>query len=125
MLGRSGALTSADEHDAEARAALDTLLQNIVTSSAIEGERLNVASVRSSLARRLGVEEAEGTTSPRSEGLAELMLDATFKPDTPLDTQRLFQWHRWLFPDADAGLTTLRPGPVSYTHLTLPTKRIV
>lgn len=110
LLGRSGALTSADDQDAEARAALDTLLQNIVTSSAIEGERLNVASVRSSLARRLGVEEAEGVTSPRSEGLAELMLDATFKPDTPLDTKRLFQWHRWLFPDADAGLTTLRPG---------------
>ena len=110
LLGRSGALTSADDQDAEARAALDTLLQNIVTSSAIEGERVNVASVRSSLARRLGVEEPEGATSPRSEGLAELMLDATFKPDTPLDDQRLFQWHRWLFPEADAALTTLRPG---------------
>lgn len=110
LLGRSWALTSADDQDAEARAALDTLLQSIVTSSAIEGERLNVASVRSSLARRLGVEEPEGATSPRAEGLAELMLDATFKPDTPLDTTRLFQWHRWLFPDADAGLTTLRPG---------------
>lgn len=110
LLGRSGALTFADGQDAEARAALDTLLQNIVTSSAIEGERLNVASVRSSLARRLGVEEPEGATSPRSEGLAELMLDATLKPDTPLDADRLFQWHRWLFPDADAALTTLRPG---------------
>ena len=110
LVGRSGALAPADDQDAEARAALDTLLRSIVTSSAIEGERLNVASVRSSLARRLGVEEAEGTTSPRSEGLAELMLDATFKPDSPLDAKRLFQWHRWLFPDADAGLTTLRPG---------------
>lgn len=110
LLGRSGALTHVDNQDAEARAALDTLLQNIVASSAIEGERLNVASVRSSLARRLGVEEPADATSPRSEGLAELMLDATFKPDTPLDTERLFQWHRWLFPDADAALTTLRPG---------------
>lgn len=101
LVGRSLALTPTDDQDADARTALDTLLQSIVTSSAIEGERLNVASVRSSLARRLGVEEPEGVTSPRSEGLAELMLDATLNPDTSLDTERLFQWHRWLFPDAD------------------------
>ncbi|MCG5493569.1 Fic family protein [Ectothiorhodospira variabilis] len=110
LLGRSEALLPADDPEAEARAALDTLLENIVTSSAIEGERLNVASVRSSLARRLGVQEPGGSPSPRSEGLAELMLDATLKPDSPLDAERLFQWHRWLFPDAEASLTTLRPG---------------
>lgn len=110
LLGRAGALTPADDQETEARAALDTLLQNIVASSAIEGERLNVASVRSSLTRRLGVEEPSDSTSPRSEGLAELMLDATLKPDSPLDTERLFQWHRWLFPGADASLATLRPG---------------
>lgn len=110
LLGRSGSLWTADDPETGARSALDTLLQNIVTSSAIEGERLNVASVRSSLARRLGVEEPGGPPSPRSEGLAELMLDATLKPDSPLDAERLFQWHRWLFPDADASLTTLRPG---------------
>ncbi|MDW7748025.1 Fic family protein [Halomonas sp.] len=110
LVGRSGALTPSEDQDAKARATLDTLLQSIVTSSAIEGERLNVASVRSSLARRLGVKEAGGTASPRSEGLAELMLDTTLKPDKPLDAERLFQWHRWLFPDADVGLTTLRPG---------------
>ena len=110
LLGRSGALTPVDDQEAEARASQDTLLQNIVTSSAIEGERLNVASVRSSLARRLGVEEPGGLPSPRSEGLAEMMLDATLKPDSPLDAERMFQWHRWLFPDADASLTALRPG---------------
>jgi len=111
LLGRSGALISPHDQDAEARAALDTLLQSIISSSAIEGEHLNVGSVRSSLARRLGVkEEPESATSPRSEGLAALMLDATFNPDTPLDTKRLFQWHRWLFPDADIALTMLRPG---------------
>jgi Fic family protein len=99
-----------DDQEADARAALDTLLQNIVTSSAIEGERLNVASVRSSLARRLGVDDPGGSFSPQSEGLAELMLDATLKPDLPLDAQRLFQWHRWLFPDPEISLTTLRPG---------------
>lgn len=84
MLGRSGALGPVDDPEAEARAALDTLLENIVTSSAIEGERLNIASVRSSLARRLGVKEPAGPPSPRSEGLAELMPDATLKPDSPL-----------------------------------------
>lgn len=46
---------------------LDTLLQNIITSSAIEGEQLNVGSVRSSLARRLGIAD-KGKLSPRSEG---------------------------------------------------------
>lgn len=110
LLGRSGALTLEDDQEAEARAALDTLLQNIVTSSAIEGERLNVASVRSSLARRLGVEEPGASPTPRSEGLAELMLDAALRPDALLDAERLFQWHQWLFPDADASLAALRPG---------------
>lgn len=110
MLGRSGVLSPGDEQEAEAKAALDTLLQNIVTSSAIEGERLNVASVRSSLARRLGIEEPDGPPSPRSEGLAELMLDAILNSDSLLDAERLLQWHRWLFPDAESSLTALRPG---------------
>ena len=61
-----------------AQSELDALLQNIVTSSAIEGEQLNVGSVRSSLARRLGLEPVDGNNvSQRSEGLAQLMLDAT------------------------------------------------
>ncbi|AHD16187.1 cell division protein Fic [Pseudomonas sp. FGI182] len=83
---------------------LDTLLQNIVTSSAIEGEQLNVGSVRSSLARRLGIEE-QGPTNARSEGLAELMLDATQGYDRPLTLQRLYTWHQWLFPLAQGALS--------------------
>ena len=59
-----------------AQTELDALLQNIVTSSAIEGEQLDVESVRSSLARRLGLESPDGdNVSKRSEGLAQLMLD--------------------------------------------------
>jgi Fic family protein len=78
---------------------LDALLQNIVTSSAIEGEELNAGSVRSSLAKRLGVNgDADGRRTPRSEGLAELMVDATQHYAQPLDIQRLFHWHRLLFP---------------------------
>lgn len=92
-----------------AQGELDTLLQNIVTSSAIEGETLNVGSVRSSLARRLGL-EAEGNerTSPRSEGLAELMLDATRHFQQPLSLERLLQWHRLLFPEPEHDLLPRR-----------------
>lgn len=93
LLGMLGAVGS----DTEAQSSLDALLQNIVTSSAIEGEQLNVDSVRSSLARRLGLSE-EGRVSARSEGLAELLLDATSAHQKPLNLQRLYTWHRWLFP---------------------------
>ena len=64
LLGRAGVFAGNTE-ESETAAALDALLQNILTSSAIEGERLNVASVRSSLARRLGIEEEKASSSPR------------------------------------------------------------
>lgn len=96
LLGMLGAVGS----DTEVQSSLDALLQNIVTSSAIEGEQLNVGSVRSSLARRLGLNEEDRTTS-RSEGLAELLLDATRAYQQPLDLPRLFKWHGWLFPSDD------------------------
>lgn len=88
---------------------LDTLLQNIVTSSAIEGERLNAGSVRSSLARRLGLESADNSSvSARSEGLAELMLDATGHFQKPLTLERLLHWQRLLFAEHDADLLPRR-----------------
>ncbi|WP_068827349.1 Fic family protein [Pseudomonas sp. BMS12] len=96
LLGMLGAVGG----DTEVQSSLDAMLQNIVTSSAIEGEQLNVGSVRSSLARRLGLNE-EGRTTSRSEGLAELLLDATRAYQQPLDLQRLFTWHGWLFPNDD------------------------
>lgn len=84
---------------------LDALLQNIVTSSAIEGEQLNVGSVRSSLARRLGLDLVDGDkVSQRSEGLAQLMLDATRHFAEPLTLVRLLDWHQWLFPEQDTDL---------------------
>jgi len=86
------------ENDAErAEDALDALLANVITSSAIEGERLNVASVRSALARRLGM-DAQVAISARGEGLADLTLDAVTQIERPLDLQRMLQWHEWLFP---------------------------
>ena len=93
LLGMLGAVSS----DTEVQSSMDAMLQNIVTSSAIEGEQLNVGSVRSSLARRLGLNE-DGCTTPRSEGLAELLIDATRECQSSLDLPRLFNWHRWLFP---------------------------
>lgn len=103
LLGMAGAVAG----DVQSDEALDALLSNIVDSSAIEGEQLNVGSVRSSLARRLGVAEepARGTTA-RSEGLAELMIDATRNADAALDLPRLLQWHRWLFVEQDTLLPT-------------------
>lgn len=98
LLGMAGAVAG----DAQAEEALDALLSNIVTSSAIEGEVLDVGSVRSSLARHLGLAEpAPRRVSARSEGLAELMLDATGRADSALELPRLLQWHRWLFAAQD------------------------
>lgn len=98
-LGRVlGAVGSAGA-EAGLETELDALLENIVTSSAIEGEELDAGSVRASLASRLGVDgDADGRRTPRSEGLAELMVDATQHYARPLDLPRLLHWHRLLFP---------------------------
>jgi Fic family protein len=108
LLGMLGAVGA----DVSAQTALDALLQNIITSSAIEGEQLNVGSVRSSLARRLGL-EADQRVSARSEGLAELTFDATRQPPQALTFERLLQWHRLLFP----AQASLLPHPISVGEL--------
>lgn len=101
LLGMLGSVS----HAASAQNELDALLQNILTSSAIEGEQLNVGSVRSSLARRMGLEAMQdGQVTRRSEGLAELMMDATEQFAQPFTLARLLNWHHWLFPTADASL---------------------
>jgi len=90
---------------------MDALLQNAINTSAIEGERLNVESVRSSLAKRLGLDRGglpAGT--PQTDGLADVLLDATHNYQDPLTTQRLFQWHKALFPTGQSGLTPIRVG---------------
>ena len=101
LLGMLGSVS----HAASAQNELDALLQNILTSSAIEGEQLNVGSVRSSLAKRMGLEALQdGQVTRRSEGLAELMMDATEQFAQPFTLARLLNWHHWLFPTADASL---------------------
>ena len=103
--GRLMGMASSVGSSLSAQSELDALLQNIVTSSAIEGEQLNVGSVRSSLARRLGLDLVDGDrVSQRSEGLAQLMLDATQHFAEPLTLDRLLHWHGWLFPEQDGDL---------------------
>jgi len=85
----------------QAEFSLDALLQNIINSSAIEGERLNVESVRSSLARRLGLDAGNAPAEARSEGLARITWDATTNLTQPFDENRLLQWHQWLFAGDD------------------------
>lgn len=107
LLGNSDAINQSRQ----AQTALDTLLQNIITSSAIEGERLNAQSVRSSLAQRLGINQGSTyPTSDRSEGLAKTMLDAVDNLDIPLHLDRLLQWHRWLFAHQALALHPIRAG---------------
>jgi len=92
LLGKASLNTSTEQ-------SLDTLLANIIASSAIENEQLNVESVRSSLAKHLGLSSEQlYPTSDRSEGLAAMMLDVLQNQHAPLTTPRLFQWHEWLFP---------------------------
>jgi Fic family protein len=99
-LAQGGLLGRARGADAALQAEfnLDALLRNIVNSSAIEGERLDVESVRSSLARRLGLDAAATVAAgARGEGLSHIMWDATANLDAPLSKARLLRWHRWLF----------------------------
>ncbi|RCW96309.1 Fic family protein [Marinomonas foliarum] len=86
---------------------LDTMLANIVHSSAIEGEKLNAFSVRSSLANKLGLSgEKPFPTTERTDGLAEIMLDAVVNLDSPLSLERILKWHSRLFPE---GYTLFNP----------------
>ncbi|PTB87283.1 DUF4172 domain-containing protein [Pseudidiomarina aestuarii] len=90
---------------------LDALLANIVASSAIESEKVDVYGVRSSLARQLGVDDRNPVkVSQQSEGLANLMRDAVIGWQQPLCMETLFQWHRWLFQGHSSLLQKVIPG---------------
>ena len=86
-------------------AVLETLTLDVLKSSEIEGEILNPEQVRSSIARRLGMEIAGAVAVDRNvEGVVEMMLDATQNFDKPLTTERLFGWHASLFPTGYSGM---------------------
>jgi Fic family protein len=94
-----------------AEATLRTLTEEVVKSSEIEGELLNKDQVRSSLARRLGVDIGALTPADRNvEGIVEMILDATEKYDEPLTAERLFGWHAALFPTGRSGMRKITVG---------------
>ncbi|TPV34685.1 Fic family protein [Paucihalobacter ruber] len=89
---------------AKEEATLNTLTLDVVKSSEIEGELLNYQQVRSSIARRLGINTAGLIPSNRYiEGVVEMMLDATQRHELPLTEERLFGWHAALFPTGYSG----------------------
>jgi len=91
--------------DLRNEALLDTLTLDVLKSSEIEGEFLNPDQVRSSIARRLGMEIAGAVDSDKSvEGVVEMMLDATQRCFDPLTADRLFGWHAALFPTGRSGM---------------------
>jgi Fic family protein len=94
-----------------AEAMLQTLTEEVIKSSEIEGEVLDKEQVRSSIARRLGMDIGALTPAERNvEGVVEMMLDATQKFDTPLTAERLFGWHASLFPTGRSGMTRIEVG---------------
>lgn len=92
-------------------AVLQTLTQDVLKTSEIEGEALDATQVRSSLARRLGIDiGALPPTDRNVEGIVEVMLDATRNYTEPLTAERLFSWHAALFPTGRSGMTRIRVG---------------
>jgi Fic family protein len=107
LLGRMEGLGFALQKEAE----LKTLTLDVLKSSEIEGERLDPEQVRSSIARRLGLDT--GGTGPEDravEGVVEMMLDATQKFGAPLSADRLFAWHAALFPTGRSGMRKIIVG---------------
>jgi Fic family protein len=101
LLGRMEALG----FTLKAEATLQTLTLDVLKSSEIEGELLNPDQVRSSIARRLGMDIAGLIPADRNvEGVVEMMLDATQNYQSALSNERLFGWHAALFPTGHSGM---------------------
>jgi Fic family protein len=93
------------------QASLAALTDDVVKTSEIEGEQLNVESVRSSIARRLGVDiGALAPVDRHVEGVVEMVLDATANCHAPVSRERLFGWHAALFPTGYSGLSKIKVG---------------
>ncbi len=97
--------------DLKLEAQLEALTEDVVKSSEIEGEILDRDSVRSSIARRLGLPEAAIATADRqTEGVVEMMLDATENHGTLLTPERLYGWQAALFPTGYSGMHKVKTG---------------
>ena len=107
LLGRMESLGFSLQKEAE----LETLTLDVVKSSEIEGEILPAGQVRSSIARRLGLETGGTVAAERDvEGVVEMMLDATQNFDQPLSDERVFAWHSALFPTGRSGMRKIVVG---------------
>lgn len=108
LLGRTEAVFSQARLDME----MDALIQNAIRTSEIEGEHLDVGSVRSSAARQLGLERAgvADRVNARSDALVALLLKATHESDQPLTREQLCQWQSMLFPEGPGLLSDIRVG---------------
>ena len=111
---RQGRLTGRMEElgfQLKKEANLEALTEEVTKSSEIEGEVLSRDQVRSSLARRLGVDIGALTPAERNvDGIVEMMVDATGKYNAPLISDRLFGWHAALFPTGRSGMTKIKVG---------------
>lgn len=97
--------------DLKLEAQLEALTEDVIKTSEIEGEDLDRISVRSSLARRLGMPEAAvAPPDRRTDGVVEMMLDATQNYAAPLTRERLFAWQAALFPTGYSGLRRVMTG---------------
>ncbi|MFN4163104.1 MAG: Fic family protein [Ferrovibrio sp.] len=107
LLGQMGTLGFRLKEEA----LLNTLTQDVLKTSEIEGEKLDPDQVRSSIARRLGMDIAGLVPADRDvEGVVEMMLDATRNYNQPLTQDRLFGWHAALFPTGRSGMTKIIVG---------------
>ncbi len=107
LLGKMEALG----FELRSEAHLRTLTEDVVKSSEIEGEKLEPGQVRSSIARRLGMDVGGLVPADRNvEGVVEMMLDATSNYAKPLTQERLFAWHASLFPTGRSGMSKIRTG---------------
>lgn len=102
----------ADTEDAvREHAGLAALTSDVVKTSEIEGELLDAASVRSSIARHLGVDTGALAPVDRDvDGVVQMVLDATVRHDQPMTAERLFGWHAGLFPTGHSGISRVRVG---------------
>src|SRR6202167_4252405 len=92
-------------------AVLRTLTEDVLKSSEIEGEKLDAEQVRSSIARRLGMDAGGLIAADRNvEGVVEMILDATRRYEQPLTAERLFAWHASLFPTGRSGMRRITVG---------------
>ena len=97
--------------DLQLSAELEALTEEALGSSEIEGEILNRQSVRSSVARHLGILEGGlGPKDRRAEGMVEMTLDAMKNYSAPVTRERLFGWQAALFPTGRSGIRPIRVG---------------